>query len=88
MALLDELGITVHAERWQRPPDAEHHEFGELVETTRRRLCLPAARTDEVIAALHEIGVSEETAGYFGSSGQDLVTIWWSATPASAGGGH
>ena len=88
MALLDELGIAVQAERWPRPPDAEHHEFGELVETTRRRLCLPAARTDEVIAALHEIGVSEETAGYFGSSGQDLVTIWWSATPASVGGSH
>lgn len=83
LAVLDELGFAVHAERWQRPPEAEHREFGELVETTRRRLCLPAARKDEVIAALHELGVSEETAHQFGLSGQDLVTIWWSATAAN-----
>ncbi|MGH8834079.1 MAG: class I SAM-dependent methyltransferase [Actinomycetes bacterium] len=86
LAVLDELGFAVHAERWQRPVDAEYREFGELVETTRRRLCLPAARTDEVIAALHELGVSEETAPHFGSSSQDLVTIWWSATRASGDG--
>jgi SAM-dependent methyltransferase len=86
LAVLDELGFAVHAERWQRPPDAEYREFGELVETTRRRLCLPAARTGEVMAALRELGVSEETAPHFGSSGQDLVTIWWSATTASGTG--
>ena len=88
LTVLDELGLAVHAERWRRPPEAEHREFAELVETTRRRLCLPAARTGEVIEALRELGVTEETAQQFGSSGQDLVTIWWSATAATGADNH
>jgi len=80
LAVLDELGFAVRAERWQRPPEAEYREFGELVATTRRRLCLPAARTDEVIAALHELGITEESPRELGSAMRDLVTIWWSAT--------
>lgn len=79
LAVLNELGFAVHAERWQRPPGAEYREFAELVETTRRRLCLPVARTGEVVEALRELGVDEDHPPDLGSSGQDLVTIWWSA---------
>jgi len=79
LAVLDELGLAVRAERWRRPPGAEYRTFAELVETSRRRLCLPASRTDEVVAALHELGGSEESPPDLGSSSQDLVTIWWPA---------
>ena len=79
LAVFDELGLRVHAERWRRPPDAEHRSFTDLVEVTRRRLCLPAARTGEVADALRDLGVDENRPQDLGSSAQDLVTIWWSA---------
>ena len=54
--------------------------FDELVDVTRRRLCLPADRTSDVEAALLELGSSRERPGDLGSSGRDVVTIWWEGT--------
>jgi hypothetical protein len=54
--------------------------MAELVEVTRRRLCLPPERAGEVEAALVELGINSGQPGDLGSSGTDVVTIWWEGT--------
>jgi SAM-dependent methyltransferase len=76
VAVLRSLGLAVEARRWRRPA-AAYESFARLVDVTRRRLCLPASRADEVAAALREEGVSPDEPPDLGSSGDDLVTIWW-----------
>ncbi len=75
--LLQSLGLPVHTERWTRPPAAEYPSFTTLVDVTRRRLCLPPHRAADVAAALRRHGVPEHEPPDLGSSGRDLVTIWW-----------
>jgi hypothetical protein len=75
--LLQSLGVPAKAERWTRRPAAEYRSFTTLVDVTRRRLCLPPHRTAEVAAALRRDGISEHQPPDLGSSGEDLVTIWW-----------
>jgi SAM-dependent methyltransferase len=77
VAVLRSLGITVEVERWQRRAAAEYESFERLVDVTRRRLCLPRSRAGEVAAALREEGVCPDQPPDLGSSGDDLVTIWW-----------
>jgi SAM-dependent methyltransferase len=77
VSLLRSLGLDVAHERWCRPATAEHASFERLVDVTLRRLCLPPARAGEVAAALEESGVSADAPPDLGSSGRDLVTIWW-----------
>jgi hypothetical protein len=77
LALLRALGLQVECERWVRPPVAEHDSFDDLVEVTRRRLCLPAARAGEVADALRADGVRPDLPPDLGSSGRHLVTAWW-----------
>ena len=48
----------------------------ELVETTRRRLCLPPERASDVEAALREAGHLGQPLD-LGTSGRSVVTIWW-----------
>jgi SAM-dependent methyltransferase len=67
VAVLREAGIDPREERWRRPP-APVAEDEDLVEMTRRRLCLPPERRDEVAEALRA-----QPAG----GGDDLVTLWW-----------
>ncbi len=81
LAILRALGLSVTAQEWTRPAMAEYATFAELVEVTRRRLCLPPQRAGELAAALRESGVDEGEPLDLGSSGRDLVTIWW---PGSA----
>ncbi|WP_188193970.1 class I SAM-dependent methyltransferase [Nonomuraea sp. SYSU D8015] len=78
---LQALGLQVTAERWTRPALAEYKSFATLVDVTRRRLCLPPDRRDDVADALRDAGVSDESPPDLGSSGRDLVTLWW---PGSA----
>ena len=70
IAALRELGISPDVLRWhdQREPEYEH--FDELVDITRRRLCLPAERSAEVADALR--GSPD-----FGSTARDVVTLIW-----------
>jgi SAM-dependent methyltransferase len=75
--LLRALGIEARSECWTRSPAAEYESFGTLVDVTRRRLCLPPERAADVAAALRRRGVSESEPPDLGSSGADLVTIWW-----------
>ncbi|TMR98966.1 methyltransferase domain-containing protein [Nonomuraea basaltis] len=75
--LLEAFGLEVKAERWTRPAMAEYGSFATLVDVVRRRLCLPPDRRADVASALSDAGVSKDCPPDLGSSGRDLVTLWW-----------
>ena len=77
LAILAEAGLSAGHTEWSRPAEADYTGFAELVDVTRRRLCLPADRASEVEAALLDLGSERERPGDLGSSGRDVVTIWW-----------
>ncbi len=78
---LAEAGIHPSVTRWSRPAESEYADFDELVEVTRRRLCLPAGAAPEVATALRELGHDPAVPPDLGSSGRHLVTLTW---PGSA----
>ncbi|HVW43009.1 MAG TPA: methyltransferase domain-containing protein [Amycolatopsis sp.] len=78
IAALRELGIEPSVVRWQKKPSPEYQRFDELVDVTRRRLCLGPERAAEVADALREGGVDETTPPDLGSSGRAVVTLSWS----------
>jgi SAM-dependent methyltransferase len=80
LAILAEAGIKAGHTEWSRPAEADYASFAELVDVTRRRLCLPIDRASEVEAALLDLGNHRERPGDLGSSGRDVVTIWWEGT--------
>ena len=80
LAILAEAGVTAGHTEWSRPAEADYAGFAELVDVTRRRLCLPADRASEVEAALLDLGSQRERPGDLGSSGRNVVTIWWEGT--------
>jgi len=80
LAILSEAGVRARHTEWNRPAEADYAGFAELVEVTRRRLCLPADRASEVEGALLNLGSQRERPGDLGSSGRDVVTIWWEGT--------
>jgi SAM-dependent methyltransferase len=82
VAVLREAGITPQERRWQRPPRPEYGSFDELVASTRRRLCLPPERDEELTRALLDLGVDPEHPRDLGSSGDELVTLWWPGSAA------
>ncbi|MFD9894849.1 class I SAM-dependent methyltransferase [Amycolatopsis sp. NPDC059027] len=79
VAALRELGVEPEVSRWRRPPEPEHAKFPELVEVTRRRLCLPLSASDEVRQALLDLGHRPDVPPDLGSSGRELVTLAWDA---------
>jgi SAM-dependent methyltransferase len=80
LAILAEMGLNARHTEWSRPAEADYASFSELVDVTRRRLCLPQERANEVEAALLDMGIMREQPGDLGSSGRDVVTIWWEGT--------
>jgi SAM-dependent methyltransferase len=76
-AILQAMGIPALAERWQRPGGPDYESFDELTDVTRRRLCLPPERSAEVSRALEESGFAPAQLADPGSSGREVVTIWW-----------
>jgi SAM-dependent methyltransferase len=77
LEVLRELGITPHIETGPRPPRPEYPGFAELVAITRRRLCLPPARDDELAATLLRLGVDPEHPRDLPPAQDLLVTLWW-----------
>ena len=75
--ILTAMGLVTGHETWRRPGGRDYASFGELVEVTRRRLCLPPGRAAELADALTEAGVDPEHPLDLGSSGREVVTIWW-----------
>ena len=86
LAILAALGIEAGHVTWQRPGGADYASFAELAEVTRRRLCLPPDRVADVASALTEAGVDPEHPVDLGSSGREVVTIWWPGTADRNGG--
>jgi SAM-dependent methyltransferase len=80
LAILAGLGIVAGHERWKRPGGADYESFAELADITRRRLCLPPERAADVAAALTESGVDPDHPIDLGTSGREVVTIWWDGT--------
>ena len=84
LAILTAMGLAVGHERWSRPARAEYASFAELIDVTRRRLCLPSGRAADVADALIQSGVDPSHPQDLGSSGRDVLTIWWSGAARSA----
>jgi SAM-dependent methyltransferase len=80
LAILAEMGLAARHTEWSRPAESDYASFAELVDVTRRRLCLPPERASEVEAALAEMGIGRDKPRDLGSSGRDVVTIWWEGT--------
>ncbi|HEV2242881.1 MAG TPA: class I SAM-dependent methyltransferase [Streptosporangiaceae bacterium] len=78
--ILEAMGLRPGHETWCRPGGRDYASFDEMVDVTRRRLCLPPERAAEVAAALAESGIDPEDPEDLGSSGRDVVTIWWNGS--------
>jgi SAM-dependent methyltransferase len=77
VAALRQLGLDVDVTRWSKAAAPEYRRFDELVDVSRRRLCLPPEAAPEVAEALREMGVDSRTPPDLGSSGRDVVTLSW-----------
>jgi len=80
LAILTAMDLRIGHERWSRPASGDYESFAELTEVTRRRLCLPSQRTADVADALIEAGVDPAHPQDLGSSGRDVLTIWWAGS--------
>lgn len=80
LAIATALGLAPRSSRWRRAGRADYASFAELVDVTRRRLCLPPVRADDVAAALVQVGVDPASPQDLGSYSRELVTIWWAST--------
>jgi SAM-dependent methyltransferase len=80
LAILAAMGLNPRHTEWSRPAETDYQSMAELVEVTRRRLCLPPERAGEVEAALADLGINAGQPRDLGSSGREVVTIWWEGT--------
>jgi 2-polyprenyl-3-methyl-5-hydroxy-6-metoxy-1,4-benzoquinol methylase len=80
LAICDAMRLGARHEAWSRPGGADYASFDELVDVTRRRLCLPEERASEVAEALWEAGTDPDRPDDLGSSSREVVTIWWPGT--------
>ena len=78
--ILEAMGLRPGHETWRRPGGRDYASFDEMVDVTRRRLCLPPERAAEVAAALAASGIDPEDPEDLGSSGRDVITIWWNGS--------
>ncbi|MDR7302263.1 class I SAM-dependent methyltransferase [Haloactinomyces albus] len=83
IAALTEMGIRPEVTHWSRPVEGDHATFADLVEVTRRRLCLPASATAELESALRELDVDPAAPPDLGTAGRDMVTLSWQGTADS-----
>lgn len=77
IAILTAMGLRPDHQAWRRPGGRDYADFAELVDVTRRRLCLRPERAGEVAAALTGSGVDPDHPAELASSGREVVTIWW-----------
>ena len=84
LRILAAMGTTAGYERWQQDSGPDYASFAELVEVTRRRLCLPPERTPEVARALEESDLDPERPADLGTNRRDVVTIWWAGSAAGS----
>jgi 2-polyprenyl-3-methyl-5-hydroxy-6-metoxy-1,4-benzoquinol methylase len=80
LAILRAMGVRASHQRWRRPGAPDYASFAELTDVTRRRLCLPQQSANEVSDALIAAGVDPEHPQDLGSSGRDVMTMWWAGS--------
>jgi hypothetical protein len=80
LAILAAMGIEARSQRWPQRGGRDYRGFDELVDVTRRRLCLPPERASEVAAALTESGTNPDRPVDFSQAGREVVTIWWNSS--------
>ena len=85
LAVLEAMGLAPSYQAWTRPVESHQETFEDLVEVTRRRLCLNPDRAGEVASALRELGTSEGRDADLVSVDSDLVTIWWTGSALVTG---
>jgi 2-polyprenyl-3-methyl-5-hydroxy-6-metoxy-1,4-benzoquinol methylase len=78
--ILETMGLRPGHETWRRAGGRDYASFDEMVDVTRRRLCLPTARATEVADALADAGIDPQDPEDLGSSGREVVTLWWEGT--------
>jgi SAM-dependent methyltransferase len=76
-AIVTAMGLAPRSQRWTRPGRQDYASFAELVDVTRRRLCLPPERAAEVGDALTGAGIDPGHPAGPGPSGREVMTIWW-----------
>jgi 2-polyprenyl-3-methyl-5-hydroxy-6-metoxy-1,4-benzoquinol methylase len=78
--VLEAMGLRPGHETWRRPGGRDYASFAEMVDVTRRRLCLPPDRASDVADALADFRIDPAHPEDLGSSGRDVVTLWWPGT--------
>jgi Methyltransferase domain len=76
VAVLQEMGVTVHRERWRRRIQMIGETDNEKLHRIARRLCLPPNRHDELRRMLEDIPPPVD---------RDVVTLWADLRPAGQG---
>lgn len=77
LEILAAMGVRFDSKQWPRPGGPDYPSMAELVDVTRRRLCLPPDRAGDIENALVAAGVDPDHPADLGSSGRDVMTIWW-----------
>jgi ubiquinone/menaquinone biosynthesis C-methylase UbiE len=85
LKILAAMGVACDSKQWRRPDGPDYPSMDELAEVTRRRLCLPPDRAGEVEAALVAAGVNPDRPADLGSSGREVLTIWWGGCASGQG---
>jgi SAM-dependent methyltransferase len=80
LAILDAMGLRPGFQRWRRPGGPDYASLAELVDVTRRRLCLPRDRDGDVAEALLRAGVDPAHPQDLGSSGREVLSVWWNGS--------
>jgi len=80
IAALHHLGLQPEVHRWARPAAPDYASFEEMVEVTRRRLCLPPESTPDVAAALRDLDVDPTNPPDLGTATRHIVTLTWPGT--------
>jgi SAM-dependent methyltransferase len=83
LEILAAMGVRFDSRQWRRPGAPDYPSMAELVDVTRRRLCLPPDRAGEVESALVAAGVNPDQPADLGSSRRDVLTIWWGLSAAN-----
>jgi SAM-dependent methyltransferase len=81
LAILAAMGTPAGHRRWDRPGGADFASFDDLVDVTRRRLCLPPDRAKEVAEALEEQAEQDRLTD-LGTTHREVVTFWWAGSAA------
>jgi precorrin-6B methylase 2 len=80
LAALAELDIYPRVRRWTRPAGAEHASYGDLLDVSRRRLCLPVSALSQIDEFLRDSGIDPDNPPDLGSSGRHMATITWAVS--------